>query len=123
MYLIGKKLKKKHRLQQDVRTSLYDSCNRWLKAIGKDRNFMGGNGPNLADLVSILVWVQNISQVFVDFNIILNFKAVYGVLKSIEGCDAFNDMIEKTKIGKWYYSVQELVKNKAGAHDLEYLKA
>jgi microsomal prostaglandin-E synthase 2 len=52
MYLIGKRLKKKHHLTDDVRESLYNSSRHWLKAIGKDRKFMGGNTPNLADLVS-----------------------------------------------------------------------
>ncbi|CAG2111333.1 unnamed protein product [Medioppia subpectinata] len=98
MYLIGKRLKKKHKLTDDVRESLYMSSRQWLKAIGKDRKFMGGNAPNLADL------------------------AVYGVLNSIEGCDAFTDLLEKTRIGLWYYSVQELVKNKAGVNELHFLR-
>ena len=54
MYLIGKRLKKKHHLNEDVRESLYHDCRRWLKAVGKDRQFMGGDRPNLADLVSSL---------------------------------------------------------------------
>lgn len=52
MYLIGKRLKKKHHLNEEVRESLYNDCRRWLKAVGKDRKFMGGERPNLADLVS-----------------------------------------------------------------------
>lgn len=52
---------------------------------------MGGNQPNLADL------------------------AVYGVLSSIEGCDAFQDLVKHTKIGPWYYNVKEQVVNHAGA--------
>lgn len=51
MYLIGKRLKKRHNLKDDVRESLYDSCRYWLKFIGKERKFMGGERPNLADLV------------------------------------------------------------------------
>jgi len=57
MYLIGKKLKKKHCLKDDVRLSLYDSCRHWMKAIGKDRQFMGGSKPNLADLVSVQLFI------------------------------------------------------------------
>jgi len=52
MYFVSKKLKKKHRLKDDVRLSLYDDCNYWLKSIGPNRRFMGGDVPNLADLVS-----------------------------------------------------------------------
>ncbi|XP_054156479.1 prostaglandin E synthase 2-like isoform X1 [Oppia nitens] len=99
MWLIAKRLKKRHRLSDDVRTSLYDSCAKWTKAVGKDRKFMGGDKPNMADL------------------------AVYGVLNSIEGCDAFDDMIDKTRIGKWYYSVQELVKNKAGVNEITFISS
>jgi microsomal prostaglandin-E synthase 2 len=51
MYFVGKKLKKKHCLKDDVRLSLYDACRHWTKAIGNERLFMGGDKPNLADLV------------------------------------------------------------------------
>lgn len=47
---------------------------------------MGGNEPNLADL------------------------ATYGVLNSIEGCTAFNDALQNTKIGKWYYAMKEAIR-------------
>lgn len=52
MYFVSKNLKKKYGLKDDVRQSLYDSCNYWLKNIGPNRRFMGGEVPNLADLVS-----------------------------------------------------------------------
>jgi microsomal prostaglandin-E synthase 2 len=52
MYLLSKQLKKKYNLKDDVRESLYDFCREWVAAIGKDRKFMGGEKPNLADLVS-----------------------------------------------------------------------
>lgn len=54
MYLLSKHLKKKYSLKEDVRESLYDFCKEWTAAIGKDRKFMGGDKPNLADLVSML---------------------------------------------------------------------
>ena len=54
MYLVSKKLKKKYGLKDDVRQSFYDSCNYWLKGIGPNRPFMGGEFPNLADLVCIV---------------------------------------------------------------------
>lgn len=92
MYFIGKKLKKRHNLKDEVRQSLYDECNHWLKAIkSQGSNFMGGDSPNLADL------------------------AVYGVLSSIEGCDAFKDLLNETKIGTWYFAVKENVQEHKGS--------
>ncbi|KAH9510822.1 hypothetical protein DERF_009326 [Dermatophagoides farinae] len=97
MYMIGKRLKKKYRLKEDVRQSLYDSCNYWLKAIGPDRKFMGGDTPSLSDLT------------------------VYGVLSSIEGCEAFSDLIKNTKLSEWYYSVKSMVNEHRGANDIQHL--
>lgn len=92
MWLIGKRLKKRHNLKDDVRQSLYDECNNWVKAINaKGTKFMGGDCPNLADL------------------------AVYGVLSSIEGCSAFKDCLDHTKIGKWYFPMKEAVTQHQGA--------
>lgn len=56
----------------------------------KGTNFLGGDVPNLADL------------------------AVYGVLNSIEGCDAFSDLLKNTKIELWYRDVQYEVKKHSG---------
>lgn len=94
MYILGKVLRKKYSLQEDVRESLYDACKAWMKAIGKKRMFMGGDQPNLADL------------------------SVYGVLNSIEGCQAFLDAQANTNIGSWYRRMQEVVKSHQGAHPL-----
>ena len=41
----------RHNLQDDVRQDLYKAVNDWVAAIGKKRKFMGGDRPNLADLV------------------------------------------------------------------------
>ena len=60
----------------------------------KNTQFLGGSTPNLGDL------------------------AVYGVLSSIEGCIAFNDLINNTNIGKWYYPVKEAVNNHKGRHEI-----
>lgn len=51
----------------------------------KSRKFHGGDKPDLADL------------------------AVYGVLSSIEGCQAFRDLSKNTKINNWYSAVKEYV--------------
>ncbi|XP_077002080.1 prostaglandin E synthase 2 isoform X1 [Tamandua tetradactyla] len=53
MYLISKRLKSRHHLQDDVRVDLYEAANKWVTAVGKDRPFMGGQKPNLADLIQI----------------------------------------------------------------------
>lgn len=90
MWLIGKRLKKRYNLKDDVRESLYDNCRLWIKAIGKERQFMGGDRPNLADL------------------------SVYGVLSSIEGCIAFNDLLENTNIKPWYFAVKDCCQSHAG---------
>lgn len=90
MWMIGKRLKKKYALKDDVRESLYDNCRLWLKAIGKERMFMGGDKPNLADL------------------------SVFGVLRSIEGCNAFDDLLENTSIKTWYFAVKECCQSHAG---------
>lgn len=52
MFVLSKYLKKKYKLKKDVRESLYELCDEWVKGIGLHRNFMGGAEPNLADLVS-----------------------------------------------------------------------
>lgn len=41
----------RHNLQDDVRQDLYKAVNEWVAAVGKKRKFMGGDHPNLADLV------------------------------------------------------------------------
>ncbi|XP_043914077.1 prostaglandin E synthase 2 [Protopterus annectens] len=50
MFFIGKRLKNRHNLQDDVRQDLYKAADHWVSAIGKGRKFMGGSQPNLADL-------------------------------------------------------------------------
>uniref|UniRef100_A0A8C5WDZ1 Prostaglandin E synthase 2 n=1 Tax=Leptobrachium leishanense TaxID=445787 RepID=A0A8C5WDZ1_9ANUR len=78
MYVIGKRLKSRHNLEDDVRQDLYRAANEWVAAVGKHRPFMGGSEPNLADL------------------------AVFGVLRVMEGLESFNDMMSNTKIKPWY---------------------
>lgn len=50
----------RHHLQDDVRVDLYEAANKWVTAVGKDRPFMGGQKPNLADLVRLMVVCQDI---------------------------------------------------------------
>ncbi|GLH10735.1 hypothetical protein R5R35_012419 [Gryllus longicercus] len=97
MWLISKRLKKRHNLKDDVRQSFYDECNEWMKAVHKQGTpFLGGEQPNLADL------------------------AVYGVLNSIEGSRAFKDVLSHTKLGVWYWSVKAQVNKHKGNDTLKH---
>lgn len=76
----------RYMLKDDVRLSLYEECNTWVKAVEQNGGtFMGGNKPNLADL------------------------AVYGTLSSIEGCMAFKDVQENTKINVWFSNMKKVI--------------
>ncbi|XP_029016691.1 prostaglandin E synthase 2 [Betta splendens] len=90
MFLISKRLKRRHNLQDDVRQDLYKAVNDWVAAIGKNRKFMGGDQPNLADL------------------------AVFGVLRVMDGLQAFNDMMENTKVKYWYRRMERATLNHEG---------
>lgn len=92
MWLISKRLKKKHHLTDDVRSHLYDACDKWMSELEKKKTkFMGGaKDPNLADL------------------------AVFGVLCSMEGCQAFKDCLDNTRIGEWFYEVKSKVEQNRG---------
>lgn len=82
----------RHNLKDDVRQSLYDDCDNWARAIKqKGTRFMGGNEPNLADL------------------------AVYGILSSIEGCDAFKDLLKHSNIKNWYLDMKDQIARHSGA--------
>ncbi|XP_055018064.1 prostaglandin E synthase 2 isoform X1 [Boleophthalmus pectinirostris] len=90
MFIISKRLKNRHNLQDDVRQDLYKAVNDWIAAIGKQRKFMGGDRPNLADL------------------------SVYGVLRVMEGLQAFDDMMKNTKVKHWYKRMQRATQNHEG---------
>ena len=53
----------RYRLKDDVREAMYDEVNVFMRALGK-RKFLGGNQPNLADLVMfhtlVTLFVQEI---------------------------------------------------------------
>ncbi|XP_059850096.1 prostaglandin E synthase 2 isoform X2 [Hypanus sabinus] len=85
MFFVSKRLKSRHNLHDDVRQDLYKAVNQWIAAVGNHRPFMGGSVPNLADL------------------------AVYGVLRVMEGLEAFGDMMANTKIKTWYQRMEENV--------------
>ena len=92
MWLIGKRLKKRHNLRDNVRESLYADCIRLTKELKRRKTpFLGGQCPNLADL------------------------AAYGCLSAIEGCKpTFDDLLSNTDIGKWFNAVKEEVNSHQG---------
>ncbi|RVE49247.1 hypothetical protein evm_006139 [Chilo suppressalis] len=89
MWIIAKRLKKRHNIT-DARQSLYDAANEWTAAVKKRGRFLGGDEPNLADV------------------------SVYGVLSSIEGCQAFQDLKANTEIGKWYDDIKNTIQGTTG---------
>ncbi|KAJ2954413.1 hypothetical protein O0L34_g2678 [Tuta absoluta] len=90
MWLISKRLKARHNIE-DARQALYSSADKWMSAVTqKGTPFLGGQKPNLADIT------------------------VYGVLSSIEGCQAFKDLRNSTNIGKWYDDVKHNLESQRG---------
>ncbi|CAH0703394.1 unnamed protein product [Spodoptera exigua] len=91
MYMISKKLKTRHKIKDDPRESLYDAVNEWMGAVqSKGTPFLGGDKPNLADVT------------------------VFGVLSSIEGCTAFQDLKKNTAVEKWYYETKNAIERRMG---------
>ncbi|XP_041986178.1 prostaglandin E synthase 2 [Aricia agestis] len=91
MWIIAKRLKARHNIKDDVRQSLYDAANEWMKVINtKGTPFLGGKEPNLADI------------------------SVFGVLSSIEGCQAFKDLKMNTKIGVWFEDMKKSMDRSRG---------
>ncbi|XP_057435077.1 uncharacterized protein LOC130727835 isoform X2 [Lotus japonicus] len=83
MYFVSKKLKKRHNIT-DERAALYGAAEQWIDAL-KGRKFLGGLDPNLADL------------------------SVFGVLRPIRHLKSGRDMVEHTRIGKWYSEMEQAV--------------
>lgn len=83
MYFVSKKLKKKHNIS-DERAALYGAADQWVDAL-KGRKFLGGLDPNLADL------------------------AVFGVLRPIRNLKSGRDMVEHTRIGRWFSEMDRAV--------------
>jgi len=84
MRAVANRLKKKYNLNDDVRVSLYECGDEWAEAVG-DKDFLGGSQPNVADL------------------------NVYGILTAIEGCQAFDDLMNHSKIRGWFDRMKALV--------------
>ena len=83
---------------------------------------MGGDKPNLADLVSLSNLIifgisdpNGCKPVGVKPNDFNFFQSVYGVLSSIEGCDAWQEALENTRIKHWFENTKAAVDSHAGA--------
>lgn len=91
MYFIGKRLKKRHNLHEDVRKDIYAACNSWTNELEKKKSkFLGGDKPNLADL------------------------SFYGALTCMEGTSAFADILKNTKIEPWFQAIKKHVNTNKG---------
>lgn len=91
MYLISKRLKKRHHLHDDVRQDIYDACNSWTTELNNRKSkFLGGKAPNLADM------------------------AFYGALTSMEGCQAFRDALNNTTIEPWFQAMKNYTLSNKG---------
>ena len=70
-------------------------------------------------LAYMLTWAINVSPICnYEFNIVIVFQAVYGVLSGLEGLDAFQDLMTHTTMKPWYDRVKEAVKTHTGAETL-----
>jgi len=92
MYVIGKRMPKKYDIQGDLREALYQAANDWIDAIG-NKDFMGGNKPNLADLS-----VYGVIGAIHGTQTLLTIDG----LNMLQGTNAYKDLLEKSKISDWY---------------------
>lgn len=91
MWLIAKRLKKRHNLDDDVRKNMYNACNLWTDELTKRKTtFLGGKEPNLADL------------------------ALYGAIMSFEGCETFSDILKNTTIEPWIQAMKQQINANRG---------
>lgn len=91
MYFVGKQLKKRHRLSENVRQDIYDACNIWTNELKQRKTkFIGGERPSLADL------------------------AFFGALMSMEGCQTFSDILTNTSIKPWVHDMQKHMDERRG---------
>ena len=83
----------RYNISPDPRVSLYDQADLWVQELNGE-DFVGGENPNLADL------------------------GMYGALSSMEGCKAFGEMLENTKIGSWYDRMKGKIQERRGEYKL-----
>lgn len=64
-------------MEKDVRQDLYKAADEWMTAIGKKRKFLGGERPNLADIVSILLKKHVFGSWLLPLNLQVLFPSFY----------------------------------------------
>ena len=103
MYMIGKRLKKRHNILDDARQSLYNEVNFFLKAIeNKGTQFIGGAEPNLADLaiygcISSIDGNLSVGKFDKPQHHLINiFFNLYEI-----GTRSFDDLIRNTRLSPW----------------------
>ncbi|KAL7069999.1 hypothetical protein ACQ4LE_011175 [Meloidogyne hapla] len=95
MWGISKRLKKRHHIV-DEREEMRKAFDKFMKAKGPERKFMGGEQPNLADL------------------------ALFGACNSFFGCIAFSEMCQYDKrLVEWFEAMNMAVKEARGKKLLE----
>ncbi|KAF7633399.1 Glutaredoxin domain-containing protein [Meloidogyne graminicola] len=95
MWGISKRLKKRHHIV-DEREEMREAFDKFMKAKGPDRKFMGGDQPNLADL------------------------ALFGACNSFFGCVAFSEMCQNDKrLREWFDAMSVAVREARGKGLLE----
>lgn len=102
MWLIGKLVKRKYGVSEDVRVDLYAACNKIVVSGLRNNKFLGGDEPNLADI------------------------SLFGMLSVMEHQVVMADLSKNTKIMKWYNRTKRYInKNRIQdlRHDLKYEKA
>lgn len=78
MYAVSRRLRTRYGVQGDVREALFAAADDWCDALGESRFLAGNERPGTADI------------------------AMFGVLRSVVGTDSFNDVMQQTRLGKWY---------------------
>ncbi|XP_040573034.1 prostaglandin E synthase 2 [Lepeophtheirus salmonis] len=95
MWILGKVLKKRHGLPDDVREAIYHEVNNYLSHVKKKGgSFGGGEVPDLADI------------------------SFYGTLNSFEGCAAFQDVLSHTELRQWFTKMKWAVSSRAGGSSI-----
>eukprot|EP00501_MAST-03F_sp_TOSAG23-6_P001019 GSMAST32.ASY1.ANO1.1059.1 assembled CDS len=87
MWLASGKLKKKYGIV-DERRSLYDALDIWEKSALQNKQFAGGDLPNLGDV------------------------AVFGVIRSLEGLSLHTELLQsskRTELSNWYTEMKSKV--------------
>lgn len=84
MWQVGSRMPKKYHIEGDLREALYKELDKFIAAVGS-KPFLGGDSPNLADL------------------------SLYGVLRAVEGTNAWKDCMQHSQVQPWYQRMESAV--------------